>query len=61
VKGYPFILKVSCVDLHNLFHQDEEAREHKDGNVQMSYKYIVLDVDCVHQDLVYISHLPRRV
>lgn len=44
---------VLCVDLHSLFHQDEETREHEDGNVQISYKHDVLDVDCAHQDLVY--------
>ena len=44
---------VLCVDLHSLFHQDEGAREREDGNVQMSYKYNVLDVDCARQDLVY--------
>lgn len=55
---------VLCVDLHNPFHQDEEARELKDGNVQMGYKHNVLEVDCACQVLVrtsYISHLPRRV
>jgi len=39
---------VLCVDLHNLFHKDEKAREHKDGNIQMSYKHNVLDVYCAH-------------
>jgi hypothetical protein len=46
---------VLCVDLHNPFHQDEEAREHKDGSVQMSYKHNVLDVDCAQQDMVYFT------
>jgi hypothetical protein len=41
-----------CVDLHNPFRQ-EKARERKDGNIQISYKHNVLDVDCARQDLVY--------
>jgi hypothetical protein len=52
---------VLCVDLHNLFHQDEEAREHKDGSVQMSYKHSVLDVDCAQQDLVYFALIKKSM
>jgi hypothetical protein len=44
---------VLCVDLHNAFHQDEEAGEHKDGNLKKNFKQNVSDVDCAYQDVVY--------
>jgi hypothetical protein len=44
---------VLCVELHNPFHQDEEAGKHKDGNLKLNYKKDVSDVDYAYQDLVY--------
>lgn len=51
---------VVYVDLHNPFRQ-EKAREHKDGNVQISYKHSVLDGDYACRDLVYFPLTKKSI